>query len=160
LSRQWSWGSNPGRHNKHASEWAWLCCDHGSDTDPQIQVRCRQQYFIRCASRVAVLGVYLNRSCEKEMIINEFKLNLIMVDKSSLVTVEMLAQFKSPNEPVMESAIVNKLTRYNFVQTRVLVMTKEQVYIFDKTKLSRTYRIIDAIAVIKSSKSKEVVFVF
>ena len=94
------------------------------------------------------------------MIINEFKLNLIMVDKSSLVTVEMLAQFKSPNEPVMESAIVNKLTRYNFVQTRVLVMTKEQVYIFDKTKLSRTYRIIDAIAVIKSSKSKEVVFVF
>lgn len=39
-------------------------------------------------------------------------------------------------------------------------MTKEHVYIFEKAKLSRSYRIIDAIAVIKSQMSKEVVFVF
>lgn len=54
-----------------------------------------------------------------------------MVDKSSVVTKEMIAQFKDPDEPILFKASFNKISRWGFGQQRTLAVTTEHFYLFD-----------------------------
>lgn len=72
----------------------------------------------------------------------------------------MLKAFSDPDEPIMFSSKVNKLSRWNLQQTRVLVQTATHIYLFNNGKLNRKHRITNIAAFIKSSVSTEFVLHF
>ena len=53
----------------------------------------------------------------------------------------MLKQLIDPEEPVLFSAEVQKLTRWNFTQARTLILTTEHFYLFEGQKISRTHNL-------------------
>jgi hypothetical protein len=58
-----------------------------------------------------------------------------MVEANSgeiLVTEDMMKTFNDPDEPVMFEAKVVKLSRYNIEQKRILVLTGDHIYLFEK----------------------------
>ena len=75
-------------------------------------------------------------------------------------TPEMKRQFTAPDEPVMFQAQVTKLSRYNVEQRRVLVLTGDHIYLFEKNSLNRRHRVTNMSAFIKSTVSSEIVLVF
>ena len=76
------------------------------------------------------------------------------------VTPEMVAQFTDPGEPVMFQAKIVKLSRFNIEQRRVVILTGDHIYLFDKNSLNRRHRVTNMSAIIKSTVSSEVVLVF
>lgn len=85
-----------------------------------------------------------------------------MVEASSAVvtTPEMIAQFTDPGEPILFQSRVKKLSRYNIEQTRVIILTGDHIYLFDRNNLNRRHRVTNMTAIIKSTVSTEVVLVF
>ena len=77
-----------------------------------------------------------------------------------LVTEQMRKQFVEKDEPVLFEAIIQKLSRWNFSQTRTLVVTTEHFYIYEGQNLSRVHNLAHIIAIVKSKTSNEVVLVF
>jgi len=80
--------------------------------------------------------------------------------ESTIVTPEMVAQFTDSSEPVMFQASVAKLSRFNIEQRRVVVLTGDHIYLFDKNSLNRRHRVTNMSAIIKSTISTEAVLVF
>ena len=72
----------------------------------------------------------------------------------------MKQQFKSEDEPILMSENVEKLTRFNTVQRRTLVLTGERVYLFHRSNLSRPIKIKSLSAIVKSTMSNQVVLMF
>lgn len=73
----------------------------------------------------------------------------------------MQSAFEEPSETVMFDSLVQKLTRWNLSQKRILVMTTERLYLFDEFgKLIRKQNIGQIDAIVKSTLSNEVVFIF
>ena len=52
------------------------------------------------------------------------------------------------------------MSRFNVEQRRILVLTGDHIYLFDKAKLNRRHRVTNMSAIIKSTKSTEVVLSF
>jgi len=52
------------------------------------------------------------------------------------------------------------MSRYNLTSTRILVITTEHLYLFEAGKISRKHKITNMTALIKSTKSNELVLVF
>ena len=80
--------------------------------------------------------------------------------EENLITEEMEKCFNDPNEPVMFSAKVVKLSRFNIQQARTLVLSGDHIYLFEKNKLNRRHRLTNMAAYIKSTVSNEVVLSF
>lgn len=55
---------------------------------------------------------------------------------------------------------ITKLSRFNFSLSRTLIVTTEHIYVFEGNKLNRKHKITNISAVIKSTKSTEMVLVF
>ena len=53
-----------------------------------------------------------------------------------------------------------KLSRFNIEQRRVVILTGDHIYLFDKNNLNRRHRVTNMSAIIKSTVSTEVVLVF
>ena len=68
--------------------------------------------------------------------------------------------FNDPDEPVLFSSKVVKLSRFNIEQRRILVLSGDHIYLFDKTKLNRRHRVTNMAAFIKSTKTNEIVLSF
>jgi len=83
-----------------------------------------------------------------------------MVDVSSLVTPEMKRQFTDQGEPILFHSKVVKLSRFNIEQRRMLVLTGDHIYLFEKNNLNRRHRVTNMSAIIKSTVSSECVLVF
>ena len=83
-----------------------------------------------------------------------------MVEGDVVVTDKMKSTFHDQDEPIMFQAKVIKLSRYNIEQRRVLVLTGDHIYLFDKQKLNRRHRVTNMAAIIKSSVEQEVVLSF
>ena len=79
---------------------------------------------------------------------------------ADICTPEMRRQFTAPDEPIMFEARVTKLSRYNVEQKRVLVLTGDHIYLFEKNSLNRRHRVTNMSAFIKSTVSSEIVLVF
>ena len=77
-----------------------------------------------------------------------------------LVTEDMMKTFNDPDEPVMFQAKVIKLSRYNIEQKRILVLTGDHIYLFEKQKLNRRHRVTNMAAIITSTVEPEVVLSF
>ena len=77
-----------------------------------------------------------------------------------LVTEEMKKTFNDQNEPIMFEAKVVKLSRYNIEQRRVLVLTGDHIYLFEKQKLNRRHRVTNMSAIIVSTLEPEIVLSF
>ena len=82
-----------------------------------------------------------------------------MVDakKQDVVTPAMLKLFEKPDEPILFQAAVTKVSRFGFNQGRVLAVTLEHIYVFEAGKLSRRHRITNVAAIIRSTKSPQIV---
>ena len=80
--------------------------------------------------------------------------------EAEVCTPEMKAKFSTQNEPIMFQSRVKKLSRFNIEQQRVLVMTGDHLYLFEKNTLNRRHRVTNMSAIIKSTVSSEVVLVF
>jgi hypothetical protein len=52
------------------------------------------------------------------------------------------------------------LSRYNWEQERILVVTTEHFYLFNSGKVSRKHNLKGTIAIVKSLSSNEMVLVF
>ena len=76
------------------------------------------------------------------------------------MTPEMVQQFTDPGEPVMFQAKIVKLSRFNIEQRRVVILTGDHIYLFDRNNLNRRHRVTNMSAIIKSTVSSEVVLVF
>ena len=72
----------------------------------------------------------------------------------------MQAQFTDPGEPILFQSKVVKLSRFNIEQRRIIVLTGDHIYLFDKNSLNRRHRVTNMSAIIKSTVSPEVVLVF
>ena len=72
----------------------------------------------------------------------------------------MVQQFTDPGEPVMFQAKIVKLSRFNIEQRRVVILTGDHIYLFDRNNLNRRHRVTNMSAIIKSTVSSEVVLVF
>ena len=72
----------------------------------------------------------------------------------------MKAQFNDQNEPILFQSRVTKLSRFNIEQKRVMVLTGDHIYLFDKNSLNRRHRVTNMSAIIKSTVSSELVLVF
>ena len=83
-----------------------------------------------------------------------------MVESAVLVTDKMEKCFNDPGEPIMFQARVTKLSRFNIEQRRTLVLTGDQIYLFDKENLNRRHRVTNMVAFIKSTKTNEIVLSF
>ena len=83
-----------------------------------------------------------------------------MVDSEVLVTAEMAKCFNDRNDPILFQAMVVKMSRFNVEQRRILVLTGDHIYLFDKAKLNRRHRVTNMSAIIKSTKSTECVLSF
>ena len=83
-----------------------------------------------------------------------------MVEAAEVCTPEMKAKFSAQNEPIMFQSRVKKLSRYNIEQNRILVLTGDHLYLFDKNSLNRRHRVTNMSALIKSTVSTELVLVF
>ena len=83
-----------------------------------------------------------------------------MVEAANLITPEMEKCFNDPDEPVLFQSKVVKLSRFNIEQRRILVLTGDHIYLFDKTKLNRRHRVTNMAAFIKSTKTNEIVLSF
>ena len=84
-----------------------------------------------------------------------------MVDNSEPATIEMINQFVSKEEPILFQSTVKKLTRWNIAQKRILIVTSERFYLFDDyANLIRRHEMTELEAIVKSSISSEIVFVF
>ena len=68
--------------------------------------------------------------------------------------------FNDPDEPVLFQSKVTKLSRFNIEQKRILVLTGDHIYLFDKQKLNRRHRVTNMAAFIKSTKTTEIVLSF
>ena len=55
---------------------------------------------------------------------------------------------------------MTKLSRFNIEQKRVVILTGDHLYLFDKNSLNRRHRVTNMNAIIKSTVSSEVVLVF
>ena len=77
-----------------------------------------------------------------------------------LITPQMQATFNDPDEPVMFQAKVVKLSRYNIEQKRILVLTGDHIYLYEKEKLNRRHRVTNMAAIITSTVDLEVVLSF
>ena len=84
-----------------------------------------------------------------------------MVEGSSpACTPAMQAQFSDKNEPILFQSMVTKLSRFNIQQKRVVVLTGDHIYLFDRDALNRRHRVTNMSAIIKSTISSEVVLIF
>lgn len=83
-----------------------------------------------------------------------------MVSSEQLVTDAMMATFNDKDEPIMFQAKVIKLSRYNIEQRRILVLTGDHIYLFEKQKLNRRHRVTNMAAIIESTIEEEVVLSF
>lgn len=83
-----------------------------------------------------------------------------MVESNNLITDEMEKCFNDPNEPVLFQSKVVKLSRFNIEQRRILVLTGDHIYLFDRSKLNRRHRVTNMAAFIKSTKTNEIVLSF
>ena len=83
-----------------------------------------------------------------------------MVDANQVTTPQMVAQFTAPDEPILFQSKVVKLSRFNIEQKRVVILTGDHIYLFDKNALNRRHRVTNMSAVIKSTISSECVLVF
>ena len=84
-----------------------------------------------------------------------------MVERKSCITPKMQNAFVDADEMVMFDQTVQKLTRWNLSQKRILVMTTERLYLFDESStLIRKQNISQIDAIIKSQTSNEIVFIF
>ena len=72
----------------------------------------------------------------------------------------MIAQFSDPGEPILFQSKIVKLSRFNIEQRRVVILTGDHIYLFDKAALNRRHRVTNMSAIIKSTVSAEVVLVF
>lgn len=72
----------------------------------------------------------------------------------------MVAQFTDPGEPVLFQSSVKKLSRFNIEQTRVVILTGDHIYLFDRNNLNRRHRVTNMSAIIKSIVGTEMVLVF
>ena len=79
---------------------------------------------------------------------------------ADVCTDEMRSQFQEKNEPIMFQGKVVKLSRFNIEQRRVIILTGDHLYLFNKNTLNRRHRVTNMSAIIKSSISSEVVLVF
>ena len=73
------------------------------------------------------------------------------------VTPEMIGSFKSEMEPVLMAIYVKRMTRFNKGESKVFVLTGENLYLFDGNRCNRRHEISNISAIIKSSVSTEVV---
>ena len=85
--------------------------------------------------------------------------------EQTLVTNSMKQQFKTADETVMQQYKIKKVNTWGVSQTRILVLTDSNLYLFEprlvkKAKLSRTYAIVDMAAFIKSKESQQIVICF
>ena len=80
--------------------------------------------------------------------------------EADVCTPEMKAKFSTQNEPIMFQSKVKKLSRFNIEQQRVLVLTGDHLYLFEKNTLNRRHRVTNMSAIIKSTVSSELVLVF
>lgn len=80
--------------------------------------------------------------------------------EAQVATPEMIAQFTDKNEPILFQSRVKKLSRFNIEQSRVMILTGDHIYLFDKNSLNRRHRVTNMSAIIKSTVSSEVVLVF
>lgn len=85
---------------------------------------------------------------------------MVSAEDNELVTPEMKATFNDQEEPIMFQAKVVKLSRYNIEQKRVLVLTGDHIYLFEKQKLNRRHRVTNMAAIITSTVEEEVVLQF
>ena len=60
---------------------------------------------------------------------------------------------------MFQSRVV-KLSRFNIEQRRVVILTGDHIYLFDRNNLNRRHRVTNMSAIIKSTVSTEVVLVF
>lgn len=80
--------------------------------------------------------------------------------EADIVTEQMIAQFVDPDDPVMYSNKITKLSRYNFKQSRVFIITADFIYIFSGNKLNRRHKIGNLVAIIMSDGTPEFVLHF
>jgi len=78
----------------------------------------------------------------------------------SQISPAMVKQFSNPDEPVLFHCPITKLSRFNFKLSRTLIVTTEHIYVFEDGKLNRKHKITNIGAIIKSTKSTEMVLVF
>ena len=72
----------------------------------------------------------------------------------------MIQQFSNPDDPILFHCTSTKLSRFNFKLTRTLIVTTEHIYLFEDTKINRKHKITNIGAIIKSTKSTEMVLQF
>ena len=80
--------------------------------------------------------------------------------EAEIVTPQMIAQFVDPEDPIMYSNKITKLSRYNFKQSRVFIITADYIYIFSGKKLNRRHKIGNLVAIIMSEGNAEFVLHF
>ena len=82
---------------------------------------------------------------------------MVSAKKEDQVTQNMINKFIDPDEPVLFSGMIAKLSGMNKSQDRLLVLTGDHIYLFHKEKISRRHRISNIKAFIKSMASNEIV---
>ena len=80
--------------------------------------------------------------------------------ESNHVTEQMIAQFVDPDDPIMYSNKITKLSRYNFKQSRTFIITADFIYIFSGNKLNRRHKIGNLVAIIISDSKPDFVLHF
>lgn len=83
-----------------------------------------------------------------------------MVDSKITVTPNMISAFSDKEEPILFTSQTKKRSRFGIAQSRILVITYQHIYLFDKDKLSRKHKIKNLNAIIKSSMSNQFVLSF